>query len=79
MIWALLDAGADVETYEMAGKHALVTPLTAAISTNSMPIFELLLEREVSIHGAKEPHLLEKQTPYPYNIPLHITVFRERK
>ncbi|KAE9372635.1 hypothetical protein N431DRAFT_244388 [Stipitochalara longipes BDJ] len=65
----LIDNGADAQQLQPLGTKALVTPLTAAIGVNSLPLVDFFIERGVDIHGE---NMAEACCPIQ---PLHIPVF----
>jgi len=66
LVRLLLDCGADPNHVEVIGKQRL-SPISAAIIANSMPVFDLLLDRGADING-KDYHC--PSALLPWNIPI---------
>ncbi|KAH6673227.1 hypothetical protein B0J14DRAFT_66456 [Halenospora varia] len=88
LVKAFLDDGCPVNRLEKTGQRLLVSPLTAAIMANSIPMANLLLERGADINGKNVYFIPRKdrcynfeeadgEPPeyYAYSRALHIPVF----
>jgi ankyrin repeat protein len=76
IVRSLLHSGAAVNRLWSTGNHILASPLSAAIMSNSVPIFELLLERGADVRGTDVYfYHRRKHGCYTFTKPLHIPIF----
>ena len=68
MVRHLILNGADIRQRQPLGTKAILTPLTAAIGANSLPLVDFLIEQGVDIHGEDLVQLRCRKRPL--NIPV---------